>query len=128
MKKLLVIVVLGLLIWSSNAYSKMFTWTCLKTPSKDFQKVYEINDIRKTVKHLTSYDFQNKKRYEVNKFMQILKFEKNHVWASYGIDNWEDAGIAYMDLKNNRILQSTILPKQTGLRYQSLEFDCFISN
>ena len=61
MKKLLGIVVLGLLL-SGNAYSKVFTWTCLKMPAKDFQLVFEINDVRKTIKHLTSYNNNTKKK------------------------------------------------------------------
>ena len=73
MKKLLGIVVLGLLL-SENAYSKVFTWTCLGTKTKDFQKVYEINDVRKTVKHLTSYDFNTKMKYDLyQKFVELAR-------------------------------------------------------
>ena len=52
MKNLLGIVILGLLL-SGNAYSKVFNWTCLVMPSKDFQLVFEINDTKKTLQKIT---------------------------------------------------------------------------
>ena len=127
MKKLLGIVVLGLLL-SGNAYSKIYTWTCLKNPSKDFQMVFEINDIRKTIKHLTSYDYNTKKKYDVNKYQKVLKFEKDYAWSSY-MTQGGDGGLKFNDFKNNKILQSTIIPSNPdGYIYQNLEYDCFISN
>ena len=126
MKKLLGIVVLGLLL-NGNAYSKVFTWTCLGMPAKDFQLVFEINDVRKTIKHLTSYDFNTKKKYNVNKYQNVLKFEKDFAWTSYNMASG-DAGIRYYDFKNNKILQSTVLPTNPeSLIYQNLDYDCFIS-
>ena len=39
-----------------------------------------------------------------------------------------DAGIRYNDFKNNKILQSSILPNNPeSLIYQNLDYDCFIS-
>ena len=126
MKKLLGIVVLGLLL-SGNAYSKVFTWTCLKMPAKDFQLVFEVNDVRKTIKHLTSYSYNTKKKFDVNKYHNVLKFEKDFAWSSY-IMTGGDAGIRYNDFKNNKILQSTVLPTNPeSLIYQNLDYDCFIS-
>ena len=127
MKKILVIVVLSLLL-NSNAYSKVFTWTCLMMPSKDFQQVLEIDDTRKTIKHLSSYDYNNKKKYELKKYHTILKFEKNFAWSSV-ITSGGDGGIKYHDFKNNKMLQSTILPNNPdSLIYQSLNYECFVSD
>ncbi len=127
MKKLLGIVVLGFLI-SNNAYSKVYTWTCLMMPSKDFQMIFQINDARKTIKHLSSYDFNTKKKYDVNKYHNVLKFEKDFAWSTYFTNN-ENAGLRYNDFKNNRIMQSTILPSNLkDYIYQDIEYDCFVSN
>ena len=126
MKKLLGIVVLGLLL-SENAYSKVFTWTCLGTKTKDFQKVYEINDVRKTVKHLTSYDFNTKMKYNVYQILNILKFEKGEIWSVFESKNYMT--FMYFDLNKNKILQTTIQPTQPeDLIYQNINFECFVSN
>jgi len=126
MKKLLAIIVLGLLM-SGNAYSKIFTWTCLKMPSKDFQIVFEINDKKKSIKHLSSYNYETKKKFEANKYNKILKFEKDFAWSYYDIAG--DFGVRYNDFKNNKILQSTISPNNPkDFIYQSIDYECFVSN
>ena len=126
MKKLLGIVVLGLLL-SENAYSKVFTWTCLGTKTKDFQKVYEINDVRKTVNHLTSYDFNTKMKYDVYQKLKIIKFEKDEIWSVFEFKNYMT--FMYFDLNKNKILQTTIQPTQPeDWIYQNINFECFVSN
>ena len=125
-KKLLAIVVLGSLL-SGNAYSKVFTWTCLGTETKDFQKVYEINDVRKTVKHLTSYDFKTKKKYDVNQKLNIMRFDKDEIWSVHEMKNYMT--FMYFDLNKNIILQTSIQPSQPeDWIYQNINFECFVSN
>ena len=125
MKKILWISVLSLLL-SGNAYGKVFTWTCLRMPAKDFQLVFEINDVRKTIKHLTSYNFSTKNKFDVNKYDNVIKFEKDFAWSSY---DFGDIGIRYNDFKNNKIFQSKIFPNNPEeYIYQNSDFDCFISN
>ena len=118
--------VLGLLL-SENAYSKVFTWTCLGTKTKDFQKVYEINDVRKTVNHLTSYDFNTKMKYDVYQKLKIIKFEKDEIWSVFEFKNYMT--FMYFDLNKNKILQTTIQPTQPeDWIYQNINFECFVSN
>ena len=127
MKKLLGIVFLGLML-SGNVDAKVFNWTCLRALDKDFQLVFEIDDKKKIIKHLTSYQYSTKKKFEVLRKDNIIKFEKNIAWGASNTESGTGV-LRFYDFKNRIILQSGIIPDVFGDNiYHNDKFECFVSN
>ena len=127
MKKLLGIVFLGLML-SGNVDAKVFNWTCLRALDKDFQLVFEIDDKKKIIKHLTSYQYSTKKKFEVLKKDNIIKFEKHIAWGASNSSGGNGV-LRFYDFKNRIILQSGIIPDVFGDNiYHNDKFECFVSN
>ena len=106
MKKLLAIVVLGLMC-SSISHARVFNYTCLMTESKNFQMVYQINDVRKTIKLLTSFDFKNKKKFEVFKNLTVIRFNKDNAYAVLELQG--TTSLRYFNFKTGKKYQTSML-------------------
>ena len=127
MKKLCLFIFLGLML-SGNVDAKVFNWTCLRALDKDFQLVFEIDDKKKIIKHLTSYQYSTKKKFEVLRKDNIIKFEKNIAWGASNTESGNGV-LRFYDFKNRIILQSGIIPDVFGDNiYHNDKFECFVSN
>ena len=113
---------------SGNVDAKVFNWTCLRALDKDFQLVFEIDDKKKIIKHLTSYQYSTKKKFEVLRKDNIIKFEKNIAWGASNTESGTGV-LRFYDFKNRIILQSGIIPDVFGDNiYHNDKFECFVSN
>ena len=127
MKKLCLFIFLGLML-SRNVDAKVFNWTCLRALDKDFQLVFEIDDKKKIIKHLTSYQYSTKKKFEVLRKDNIIKFEKHIAWGASNSSGGNGV-LRFYDFKNRIILQSGIIPDVFGDNiYHNDKFECFVSN
>ena len=127
MKKLCLFIFLGLML-SGNVDAKVFNWTCLRALDKDFQLVFEIDDKKKIIKHLTSYQYSTKKKFEVLRKDNIIKFEKDTAWGATNTETGNGV-LRFYDFKNRIILQSGIIPDVFGDNiYHNDKFECFVSN
>ena len=126
MKKLLAIVVLGL-FWNTTVLAKTFNYTCLKSSTKDFQIVYEINHLRQTIKHLTSYNFNTKAKYNVFENLKVVNLNKES--ATFVSTIGDNSTLVFLNFKTGRAHSSGILPGNPKESiYQSFDFECFVSN
>ena len=70
-----ILLTLFVLFFSSSVVAKTYNLICLNKEN-NFQRIYEINKKNKSIQHLTSYNYDTEKKYNV------YEFEKVFNWSS----------------------------------------------
>lgn len=121
MKKLLVILVLGLL-WCNVGVAETFMWSCLNNDK--FQMNIEIDTSKKKIKHISSYDFATKTQHKVNKYFIIVDWDFNNGVYAAIMYSKDYSSLSFFDLKNNKIYLNGISSKYTKSPSTKLEYEC----
>ena len=84
-------------------FAEIFEYICKN--DKNFQKIYKIDTVKKTIKHLTSYDFDREVKYEMNKYVLITHWSDDFINWSY-VSSANTPGFHTLSLKDGITISS----------------------
>tara|TARA_B100000767_G_scaffold142653_1_gene134776 strand:- start:630 stop:1007 length:378 start_codon:yes stop_codon:yes gene_type:complete len=101
-------------MWSNVGFAQKFIYVCeSKSPKgyEGFQRIYSIDTNRKEIKHISSYDTNTKKAYNVDKFENIIYWSKD-LAISYDINIGDNsANYETYSFIKNKLIVSAHFPK-----------------
>ena len=103
-----ILLTLFVLFFSKTLLSESFDYYCLNNKS-NFQQVFEIDIKNKTLKHLFSYSFDTKAKYEVYEYKKVIHSSKDlMVYYTFKPNSMEGlVGFSSIDFKNNQLIRSS---------------------